>query len=96
MPRDTSSADTGGDSKRQKTSAAPAIKAAVPESLSQWITAHLEGRISSLTNPVLKEFCKSNGLAVGGKKDDLLARIHDHLEAAMAADAVKEDSKEAA
>ena len=51
---------------------------------------HLQGRLSSLTNPILKEFCKGQGLAVGGKKDDLLARIHDFLEAVIAEDAAKQ------
>ena len=39
-----------------------------------------------MTNPALKDFCKSRGLPVGGKKDDLLARIADHLEEEMARD----------
>ena len=61
-------------------------KLATPTSLAEWIAAHLQGRISTLTNPALKDFCKSRGLPVGGKKDDLLARIADHLEEEMARD----------
>ena len=75
----------GGASKRQKTG--PKVeKLATPTSLAEWIAAHLQGRISTLTNPALKDFCKSRGLPVGGKKDDLLARIADHLEEEMARD----------
>ena len=77
-----------GTAKRQRTSAAPkAEKAAPPSSLAEWIASHVAGRLSELTNPLLKEFCKSHGLAVGGKKDDLLARISDFLDGEMARDA---------
>merc|ERR1719198_1138193 len=68
----------GGGAKRQKTEKKE--KAAPPSSLPEWMDAHLAGRLSSLTNPLLKDFCKTHGLAVSGKKDDLLARIHDYLE----------------
>ena len=70
--------------KRPKSGAPKAEKAAPPSSLAEWISALLKGELASLTIPLLKEFCKGHGLPVGGKKDDLLARVTDFLEAEMA------------
>jgi len=44
--------------------------------------------------PTLKEFCKANALPVGGKKDDLVARVGDYLELEMARDATLRELKE--
>lgn len=78
--------EAAAGAKRQKTAAPKVEKLTPPTCFAEWIRAHLQGRLSSLTNPLLKEFCKAQGLAVGGKKDDLLARIYDHLEAEMERD----------
>ena len=40
-----------------------------------------EGRLDRLTVPLLKGFCKKQGLRVGGKKAELLARVGAFLEA---------------
>ena len=64
----------------RSTQSAKVEKLAPPETLNEWLVAHEAGRLSTLTNPLLQSFCKEHGLAVGGKKDDKLARIHDFLE----------------
>ena len=75
----------GPAAKKQRT--APAVKLAPPSTMSGWVSAHLQGRLKEMTNPVLKAFCKDQALPVGGKKDDLLARVEAFLEAAMEQDA---------
>ncbi|XP_070552798.1 X-ray repair cross-complementing protein 6-like [Ptychodera flava] len=37
------------------------------------------GRLGKLTVPVLKDFCKSQGLTTAGKKQDLIATINQHF-----------------
>jgi hypothetical protein len=66
-------------------SAAP--KPELPGSLQEWLAAYRDERLESFTIPTLKEFCKANGLPVGGKKGDLVARVHDWLEKAKDEDA---------
>lgn len=58
-----------------------------PTSLAEWVSVHLKGQLASLTNPILKGFCSEHKLGVGGKKDDLLARIAEYLEEQMAQEA---------
>jgi len=66
--------------------AAAAKATAPPDTVAEWQQACRDGRLESLTMPTLKEFLKAQGLAVGGKKGDLVARVHDWLEAIPAAD----------
>ena len=86
---DAEGAEEAAGGKKQKTSGGGGgggvkkEKAATPTTLAEWINAHVAGRLASLTNPILKEFCKQQGLPVGGKKDDLLARVIDFLEEKM-------------
>jgi len=65
----------GGAAKRQKTE-----KVETPTSIGDWVGLWQSGQLDSQTIPVLKAFCKENGLGVGGRKDALTARIHDFLE----------------
>ena len=82
-------AASGGAAKRPKTSAgsSAAPKPELPGSLQEWLAAYRDERLESFTIPTLKEFCKANGLPVGGKKGDLVARVHDWLEKAKDDDA---------
>jgi hypothetical protein len=82
-------AASGVAAKRPKTSAgsSAAPKPELPGSLQEWLAAYRDERLESFTIPTLKEFCKANGLPVGGKKGDLVARVHDWLEKAKDEDA---------
>jgi hypothetical protein len=60
--------------KRQKVE-----KVETPGCLADWVGLWQQGNLSSQTIPTLKAFCKEQGLPLAGKKDDLMARIHDHL-----------------
>ena len=75
-------AAAGTAAKRQKTTGTGATKdkPAQPSTLAEWRAAHLDGRLSGLTNPLLKGFCSEHGLPVGGRKDDLLGRIVSYLD----------------
>ncbi|KAH8094504.1 SPOC like C-terminal domain-containing protein [Cristinia sonorae] len=39
-----------------------------------------DGKLAKLTNDTLKEFCRSHGLAVSGKKADLVDRVTEYLD----------------
>tara|TARA_B100000795_G_scaffold116824_1_gene86833 strand:+ start:130 stop:468 length:339 start_codon:yes stop_codon:yes gene_type:complete len=65
----------GGAAKKQKVE-----KAAVPETTADWLQCWQDRLLDKQTVPVLKEFCKSRELPVGGKKDDLVKRVHAKLE----------------
>ena len=72
----------GGAAKKQKVE-----KAAVPETTADWLQCWQERLLDKQTVPVLKEFCKSRELPVGGKKDDLVKRVHAKLEEIAAEEA---------
>ena len=72
----------GGAAKKPK-----AEKAAVPETTADWLQCWQERLLDKQTVPVLKEFCKSRELPVGGKKDDLVKRVHAKLEEIAAEEA---------
>ena len=65
----------GGAAKKQKVE-----RAAVPETTADWLQCWQGRLLDKQTVPVLKEFCKSRQLPVGGKKDDLVKRVHAKLE----------------
>jgi len=53
-------------------------KAAVPESAADWLELYTRDGVEGLraqTAPTLKEYCRANSLALGGKKDDLVSRV---------------------
>lgn len=78
-----------GGSKRQKTTAAPRLKVTVPASgdAAAVLALYHAGTLGSLTIPNLKEIAKERGVPVGGKKDELLARIHDSISQSLTEDA---------
>lgn len=57
--------------KRAKTSA--------PNSSADWLDLMQRGGLKTRTMPELKAYLKENNLALGGKKDDLVARVEAHL-----------------
>ena len=61
------------------------------QTTADWLQCWQERLLDKQTVPVLKEFCKSRELPLGGKKDDLVKRVHAKLEeiAAEEANAVK-------
>ena len=79
---DTQDENSSAAAKRVKT-ASGASKAGPsappPETLEEWMKAYSEQRLEGLTMPKLKEFLKSQGLSLGGKKNELVARVHDQL-----------------
>ena len=85
----TAEAAAGAGAKRQKTTAPKAEKLGPPESFAEWLDAHNQERLESLTNAPLKAFCKEHSLPVGGKKGDLVARVHDFLQAFKEQEAAK-------
>jgi len=93
---DEFAASEGGGAKRQRTATGGSgcAKPVIPTTLAEWISAHLKDQVRTLTMPTLKEFCKANALPVGGKKDDLVARVGDLLELEMARDATLRELKE--
>ena len=72
---------SGGASKKPKVE-----KVGPPQSLAEWISLWQSNGLSGQTAPILKAFCKERGLPVSGKKDDLIARLHDHLSDCAAED----------
>jgi ATP-dependent DNA helicase 2 subunit 1 len=92
---DGAEALAGGPAKRQRTAAPKEEKLSLSGSspMAEWVAAHMQGRLSTLTNPTLKEFLKEHGLPVGGKKDDLIARVHDFIELTIAQDAAQGEAK---
>ena len=65
----------GSAPKRQKVE-----KASVPETTADWLQCWQDRLLDKQTVGVLKEFCKSKALPVGGKKDDLVRRVYAKLE----------------
>jgi len=81
LPTDFAAGGGGGGAKKPKVD-----KVGPPTCLADWIALWQAGDLKSQTAPILKALCKEEGLAVGGKKDDLIRRVHDHLTVKAAED----------
>ena len=76
----SATSSVGGDELEAPRAKKPrAAKIETPETTADWLVLHERGSLGGLTNPVLKGYCTSNKLPVGGKKDDLVERISAHL-----------------
>jgi ATP-dependent DNA helicase 2 subunit 1 len=93
LPELAEQLDSTAAGKRQKTASAPRLKAPAPEpgDVAAVMALYEAGTLASLTIPKLKDAARGLGLALGGKKDDLVARIHDYC-----ARSAKEDANLAA
>lgn len=56
------------------------LKASVPTSAAEWSQMQAAGRLAELSATVLKEYLRAEGLTLGGKKDDLVARVSGHIQ----------------
>jgi len=55
------------------------LKASVPTSAAEWSQMQAAGRLGELSATVLKEYLRAEGLTLGGKKDELVARVSGHI-----------------
>jgi len=61
---------------RKETSNQPQMKRKIVDIDEDWIQIYKDGTVAERTNAELKEFLRSIGERIGGKKDDLVDRIH--------------------
>jgi ATP-dependent DNA helicase 2 subunit 1 len=69
--------DEAGPSKKRAKGAKKSLVEMSPDELR---SAVANDAIGKFTIPELKEFCQSKGLAVGGKKPDLVERVEQWIE----------------